>query len=388
MRRLLGTLIAAILGIAWFAAPARSQQTSQRSGQQASQPAGQQARRARVNYPTKEGDYIIHNFHFESGETMPELRMHYLTLGQPQKDANGRTTNAVLILHGTTGSGRQFLSPSFAGVLYGPGQLLDITKYYLILPDNIGHGKSSKPSDGMRAHFPQYDYQDMVKAQHDLLENGLGVNHLRLVMGTSMGCMHSFMWGEMYPDDVDALMPLACEPVQIAGRNRMWRKMLMDAIHADPAWDNGDYKTEPVQGMRTVIDLMAIAGSAPLEMQVRYPTRDAADAVVVRSTEARLKAVESGSFDANDVWYAFNSSRTYDPSPDLEKIKAPLMWVNSADDFINPPDLGIAEREIKRVKRGKYVLIPESDKTRGHGTHTMAIFWQQYMKELLDESQH
>jgi homoserine O-acetyltransferase/O-succinyltransferase len=336
---------------------------------------------------TQEDDHLIHNFHFRSGETLPDMRIHYTTLGKPVHDARGITTNAVLILHGTTGSGNNFLVPSFAGELFGSGQLLDASRYYIILPDNVGAGKSSKPSDGMHAHFPQYDYADMVAAQHDLIFNGLGVNHLRLVMGTSMGCMHSWMWGEMYPEEMDALMPLACLPVEIAGRNRMWRKMLMDAIRADPAWKGGDYTSEPLQGLRTAMDLMLIAGSAPVAMHKAFSTRDSADKFVERDTEEYMKNVH-GAFDANDVWYAFNASRDYNPSPNLEKITAPVMFVNSADDFINPPELGIAQSKIQRVKKGKFVLIPASDKTRGHGTHTRAVFWKQYLKELLDESQH
>ena len=337
---------------------------------------------------TQEGDYVIHDFHFRSGEQLPELRIHYTTLGKPVRDGKGRTQNAVLILHGTTGTGHQFLSPPFADVLFGPGQLLDIQRYYIILPDGIGHGKSTKPSDGMHAHFPQYDYADMVAAQHDLVMHGLGVDHLRLVMGTSMGCMHSWMWAETFPDDMDAVMPLACLPVQIAGRNRMWRKMIMDAIRDDPAWKGGDYQSEPKDGLRTAMDLMLIAGSAPIAMQKEYPTRDAADTLVSRYLDRQMKSIESGAVDANDFWYAFNASRDYDPSPDLEKIKAPVMFVNSADDFINPPELGIAEREIRRVKNGKFVLIPASDQTHGHGTHTWAAFWQDRLKELLAESEH
>jgi homoserine O-acetyltransferase len=343
-------------------------------------------RTASRNLLAAEGDYTIRDFHFRSGESLGELRVHYTTLGTPAKDARGRTTNAVLILHGTTGSGHQFLTPSFAGVLFGPGQLLDIQRYYIILPDDIGHGKSSKPSDGLHAHFPNYDYADMVTGEHELVANGLHVDHLRLVMGTSMGCMHSWMWGEMYPDDMDALMPLACQPVEIAGRNRMWRKMVMDAIRSDPAWKGGDYTSEPLLGLRTAADLMLIAGSAPMAMQKAYPTREAADAFLDAYMGRELKAIQSGAIDANDYWYAFNASRDYDPSPHLEEIKAAVAFVNSADDFINPPELAIAEREIQRVKRGKFVVIPASDQTHGHGTHTWPVFWQQYLKELLAES--
>jgi homoserine O-acetyltransferase len=228
----------------------------------------------------------------------------------------------------------------------------------------------------------------MVAAQHELLVHGLEVNHLRLVIGTSMGCMHSWIWGETYSEEMDALMPLACLPVEIAGRNRMWRKMLMDGIRADPAWKGGDYTSEPIDGLRTAIDLFLIATGAPISLQKSFPTRDAADEYVDGYMVARFRAVQSGAIDANDMWYAFNASRDYDPSPWLEKIKAPVMFINSADDFINPLELGIAEREIKRVKRGRFVLIPGSDQTHGHGTHTWAAFWQQYLKELLDESRH
>jgi homoserine O-acetyltransferase/O-succinyltransferase len=331
----------------------------------------------------QEGDFVVRDFHFQSGEILPEVRLHYTTLGKPVKDASGRTTNAILILHGTGGSGAGLLRPIFAGVLFGPGQLLDATRYYIILPDNIGHGKSSKPSDGMRAHFPQYDYADMIALQHDLVETGLGVNHLRLVMGTSMGCMHAWMWGETYPDAMDALMPLACLPVQIAGRNRMWRKMVIDGIRQDPEWKNGDYSVEPRAALEISADFLLTAGSAPLHMQEDLPTRAAADKFLDDSMK-RLSA----DLDANDFLYAVSASRNYDPSSGLEEIKVPVMFINSADDFINPPELGIAEREIKKVKHGQFVLLPTSEQTYGHGTHTHAAVWQQYLKQLLDESQH
>ncbi len=329
-----------------------------------------------------EGDFVINNFRFQSGETLPEVRMHYTTFGAPVKDSRGHTTNAVLILHGTGGTGQQFLRPIFAGVLFGPGQLLDTNKYYIILPDNVGHGKSSKPSDGMHAHFPQYDYADMVALQHELVEKGLGVDHLRLVMGTSMGCMHSWMWGEDYPDEMDALMPLACLPVQIAGRNRIWRKMVIDGIRGDPEWKNGDYSAQPRAALEVSADFLVIAGSAPLQMQQELPARDAAD----KYLEETIQRIASG-LDANDFLYAVSASRDYDPSSKLGLVQAPAMFINSADDFINPPELGIAEQEIKQVKKGRFVLLPTSEKTHGHGTHTWAAVWQQYLKELLDESQ-
>lgn len=330
----------------------------------------------------QQGNYVAHDFHFRSGEQLPEMRLHYRTLGSPHRDARGRVDNAVLILHGTGGTGAQFLASYFAGVLFGPGQLLDATKYYIVLPDDIGHGGSSKPSDGMHAHFPHYDYDDMVAAEHLLLTEGLHVDHLRLVMGTSMGCMHSWVWGETYPGFADALMPLACLPVQIAGRNRMMRKMAMDAITDDPAWDHGDYTAQP-PGLRTSIEMLLIMGSSPLQMQEHDPTSDDADAYLKSFLDAHFKTT-----DANDFLYAFNSSRNYDPSANLEKIRVPVMAVNSADDFINPPELDIMPKMIQRVAKGKFVLLPITEETRGHGTHTRAAIWQQYLAELLQESAH
>jgi len=327
---------------------------------------------------THEGDFVVDNFKFRSGETLPELRLHYTTLGTARRDTAGHVTNAVMILHGTGGDGHQFLRPQFSGVLFVPGGILDAAKYFIILPDGIGHGKSSKPSDGMRAHFPQYDYDDMVAAQHALLVDGLHVDHARLIMGTSMGCMHAFVWGEAYPDFMDALMPLACLPVRIAGRNRMWRKMTMDAIRNDPAWAGGDYKTEPLAGLRTATDLLIIAGSAPIPLQKDHPTRESADAFLDETVARILPGL-----DANDLLYQVNASRNYDPSPHLETIRARVMWVNSADDFINPPELGIAEAMVKRIPHARFVLIPASDRTHGHGTHTWAAIWKDHLAEVL-----
>src|SRR5215469_5058001 len=343
---------------------------------------GQEEAKTAHNWPgPQQGDYVVHDFYFQSGESLAEVRIHYHTLGKPVKDAAGRTTNAVLILHGTGGSGNTFFRPIFAGVLFGPGRPLDATKFFIIVPDNVGHGKSSKPSDGMHAHFPQYEYADMIGLQHELVEKGLGVNHLRLILGTSMGCMHAWMWGETYADYMDAMMPLACLPVQIAGRNRIWRKMVIDGIRQDPEWKGGEYTTEPRAGLQILADFLIIAGGAPLHMHEELPTRDAADKYL-EETMARL----TSSLDVNDHLYAISASRDYDPSGKLETIKAPVMFMNSADDFINPPELGIAEREIKRVKNGKFVLLPASEETHGHGTHTWAAVWQQYLKELLDRS--
>lgn len=330
----------------------------------------------------READYIIENFAFSSGETLPELRMHYTTLGKPKRDKSGRIVNAVMILHGTGGTGQQFYRPQFADVLFRTGGLLDPAKYYIILPDNIGHGKSSKPSDRLRAKFPVYGYADMVAAQHELLTKGLGVDHLRLIMGTSMGCMHSFIWGETHPDFMDAMMPLACLPVEIAGRNRMWRKLAIDAIRSDPDWKAGDYKDQPKEALRTVASLLLIAGGSPIPLQAEYPKRQAVDPMV----EERV-AQSIGGLDANDFLYQVSASFDYDPSPGLEKIEAPVMWINSGDDFINPPELGVAEREAKRLKRGDYVLIPASDETHGHGTHTWAALWEDNLRTLLQRSE-
>jgi homoserine O-acetyltransferase len=328
-----------------------------------------------------EGSYVIPNFHFVSGESLPELRIHYLTLGKVHRNAQGHVDNAVLILHGTGGRGKNFMRERFAGVLFGKDQLLDAHRYFIILPDGIGHGDSSKPSDGLRAHFPHYEYADMVAAQHTLVTAGLGVDHLRLVMGTSMGCMHTWLWAERYGSEIDALMPLACLPVPIAGRNRVWRKLLIEAIRSDKDWQDGEYKSEPTAALRTAASLLLIAGSAPLEMQHDLPTRDAADEFADKFMQLELDEL-----DANDVLYQVDASRNYDPEAQLDQISAPVMWINSADDFINPPELGIAEREVKRLKNGRFVLIPASERTHGHGTHSWPALWQEYLKELLERS--
>jgi homoserine O-acetyltransferase/O-succinyltransferase len=330
-----------------------------------------------------EGDFKVHNFRFRSGEVLPEMNLHYATYGKPVTDSAGRVTNAVMVLHATTGSGQQFTSPRFAGVLFGPGQLLDATRYFIILPDSIAHGHSTKPSDGLHAHFPHYDYDDMVEAQHLLLTDGLKINHLRLLMGTSMGCMHSWIWAETYPDFMDAVLPLACLPVQAAGRNRMMRKMIMDAITADPAYMNGDYKQQPRSGLRSAMNVFLLMTSSPLQMQRDFPTREQADAYVDRFMQNQIDKI-----DANDTLYAFDASRTYDPAPKLTQVKAHVMFINSADDLINPPELGIAEREIKNVKNGRFVLLPISDQTRGHGTHSIPAIWKQYLSDLLTETEH
>jgi homoserine O-acetyltransferase len=323
---------------------------------------------------------ILKDFRFETGETLAELKMHFLTLGEPHRNHAGEIDNAVMVLHGTGGSGAQFLRPQFADELYGPGQPLDIGKYWIILPDNIGHGGSSKPSDGLRMKFPKYTYDDMVEAQHAMLRQ-LGVARLRLIMGTSMGCMHIFVWGEKYPGFAKALMPLACEPIEIAGLNRMWRQMVIDAIEADPAWQGGNYTAQPMQALRTAESILVIAGGAPLYLQKQYPTREKATAYVRETVEKGI-----GGLDANDTIYQFDSSRNYNPWPDLEKITAPMMWVNSADDFINPRNLDIPQQAVKRMKNARFRLVPESSDTHGHGTHTWAKFWKADLIELLERS--
>jgi len=328
-------------------------------------------------WPTREGDVVLKDFRFRDGESLPQLKIHYTTLGSPHRNAAGRIDNAVMVLHGTGGDGKQFLRPQFADELYGPGEPLDIRKCYIILPDNIGHGKSSKPSDGLRMKFPKYDYADMVEAQRQMLAS-LGITHMRLIMGTSMGCMMSFMWGEEHPDFASALMPLACEPIEIAGLNRMWRQMLIDGIEKDPAWDGGNYTKEPVQGLRTAASILVIAGGAPLNLQKIYPTREAAKAYAEQAVDRYI-----GEMDANDTIYQFESSRNYNPWPNLEKITAPMMWVNSADDFINPRNLDVPQRAVKRIKNARFRLIPESNDTHGHGTHTWAKFWKADLSALL-----
>jgi homoserine O-acetyltransferase/O-succinyltransferase len=336
-----------------------------------------------VDYPPPtEGDYAIRDFKFTSGETLPELRVHYRTLGKPQKDGEGKTTNAILIMHGTTGSGAQFIRPEFAGELFGKDQPLDATKFFIVLPDGIGHGKSSKPSDGMHAKFPRYGYLDMIEAQYRLLAEGLDINHARLVMGTSMGGMHTWLWGELHPDFMDALMPLASLPTQISGRNRAWRRTVIDAIRNDPAWNGGEYKTPP-PSLRSAAEMLWFMSSNPVLRQKEAPTLAKTDELLDKFVQQILKTD-----DANDVLYAVEASHDYDPGPNLQKIRAPLLAINSADDLINPPELGILEREIKRVSRGRAIVIPLSDKTRGHGSHTIAALWKDQLMGLLKETEN
>jgi len=331
--------------------------------------------------PPTEADFVIKDFPFAAGETLPELRIHYRTIGRLEKDGQGHARNAVLITHGTTGSGAQFIRPEFAGELFGKDQPLDPAKYFIVLPDGIGHGKSSKPSDGMHAKFPRYGYIDMVEAQYRLLKDGLGVDHARLIMGTSMGGMHTWLWGELHPDFMDALLPLASLPAQISGRNRAWRRLGIDAIRNDPGWNNGEYKTPP-SSMRTVTEMLWLMSSNPVLRQKEAPSLARADEVL-----DKFVADQTRTLDCNDALYALEASRDYDPGPGLEKIRAPLLAINSADDLINPPELGLLEREIKRVRRGRALIIPLSDQTRGHGSHTVAALWKDQLSSLLTESE-
>jgi homoserine O-acetyltransferase len=326
----------------------------------------------------REGDFVMKDFRFSTGETLPELKIHYRTLGGPRRDPGGAVRNAVLILHGTTGTGRQFLSEAFAGALFGRGQLLDAERFFIILPDGIGHGGSSKPSDGLRTRFPRYTYDDMVTAQHRLLTEGLGVDHLRLLLGTSMGGMHAWVWAETFPEFADGWVPLAALPAPIAGRNRAWRRMILDAIRTDPEWKNGEYDKEP-RGLSGAIALLVLMGGNPVQWQAAAPTRDAADRYLEDLTRNRLAGA-----DANDLLYAFEASREYDPGPGLERIRRPVLAINFADDLINPPELGLFEKAVARVPQGRAVLVPASGQTRGHGTHSLPAVWQSHLGAFLE----
>lgn len=330
------------------------------------------------NATPKEADAILKDYVFADGKRLPEVKIHYTTLGTPMRDAQGNISNAVMILHGTGGTGHQFFQPQFGGELFGPGQVLDTAKYFIILPDNIGHGKSSKPSDGLRMAFPKYDYADMIATQHQLVTKTLGIKKLKLILGTSMGCMHAFMWGALYPEAVEKLAPFACLPVEIAGQNRMWRKLSIDAIKADPTWAEGNYSSLPLSGLRTAATLSLVAGANPLALQAQFPTRAAAE---IYTDEAFARIVTRN--DANDIIYQLDSSRNYNPWPTLESIKAPMLWINSADDFINPSKYGITELAMKRLPSARFILIPASPETKGHGTHTWAKFWKNDLAALL-----
>ena len=331
-------------------------------------------------YPTPvDGDFIARDFAFTSGERLPEVKIHYRTVGAPRKDADGVVRNGVLILHGTGGSGGGFLNQNYAGRLFGKGQPLDAEKYFIILPDNVGHGGSSKPSDGLRMKFPKYRYTDMVKLQHALVTQGLGLTNLKLVMGTSMGAMHAWNWGYMYPGFAAGLVPLASNPVEIGGRNRVWRKFLIDAIEKDPTWKNGDYTEQP-RGLASAIGFLLMATSVPLQWQKQFPTITETDKWVADQVASRTKNT-----DANDMLYHYHAIEDYNPAPHLSKITAPLLAINSADDFVNPPELPMMETLIKQVKKGRFILLPITDQTRGHGTHSIPAIWGPELVKFLKE---
>ena len=324
-----------------------------------------------ADYPAPvEADWTARDFRFHTGEVMPALRIHYTTVGKP----GGQP---VLILHGTAGSGTGMLNPGFAGELFGPGQPLDANRYFIILPDAIGTGKSTKPSDGLRTKFPKYNYDDMVAAQYRLVTEGLGLKHLRLVLGNSMGGMQTWIWGTTYPGFMDALVPMASQPTEMSGRNWMMRRMLIDSIRKDPDWNEGNYTTQPKQ-VRTAnvfFNIATIGGTQAY--QKAAPTREKADKLLDDRYAVNFTA------DANDFLYQWESSGDYNPAPGLERIQAALLAINAADDERNPPELGTMERELKRVKNGRLYLIPASENTRGHGTTGIATFWKQQLQEWL-----
>jgi homoserine O-acetyltransferase/O-succinyltransferase len=329
---------------------------------------------AAAEFPApKTGEWIARDFKFHTGEVLPALRLHYTTVGEPSGEP-------VLLLHGTTGSGTGLLAAGFGGELFGPDQPLDARKYFIILPDGIGHGKSSKPSDGLRAKFPRYNYDDMVEAQYRLVTEGLGIRHLRLVLGNSMGGMHTWIWGVKHPEFMDALVPMASQPSEMASRNWMMRRLIVDSIRNDPDWNGGNYTTQP-KSARTASVFYGIAtNGGTLAYQKQAPTRELADKLL----DARLAAAFSA--DANDTLYQWDSSRDYNAAPGLERIRAPLLAINSADDERNPPETGIMDRELKRVKTGRLFLIPASEETRGHGTTGMAKFWSAELRRFLEET--
>ena len=334
-----------------------------------------------MDYPgPSQGDFIVRDFRFASGEVLPELRLHYLTIGTPVRNSEGHIANAILLLHGTNGSGAGFLTEEFAGELFDDGQPLDARHWFIVVPDSIGHGKSSKPSDGLRAKFPHYGYGDMVEAQRRLLVEGFGVDHLRLIVGTSMGGMHAWMWAGSHPGFMDAVFPVACLPAQIAGRNRMERKLIVEAIRNDPEWKGGDYDRQP-QGLVTALRMVAISAGSTKRFYQEAPTQEATDRLLDRMVQQRMKNA-----DANDVLYAWDASRDYDPAPGLDGIRAPVTAVNFADDERNPIALGVMEREMGKIAGGQYVLVAASDRTRGHASLNDAALWKDYLVELLARS--
>jgi homoserine O-acetyltransferase len=326
-----------------------------------------------AEYPQpQDGTWIVKDFRFHTGEVLPELKLHYMTIGA----ASGEP---VLVLHGSSASGQTMLASNFAGELFGPGQPLDAAKYFIIIPDAIGSGKSSRPSDGLRMRFPRFTYDDMVRGQYRLLTEHLGIRHLKLVIGQSMGCMHAWMWGEMYPDFMSTLVPMACQPAAMSGRNWMLRRMFIETIKADPAWNNGNYTAQPPSLKFASVYFSLSTSNGTQHLQAMAPTRALADKVVEERLAQRFAA------DANNLIYSYDAARDYDPAPHLENIKARVLAINSADDERNPPELGILDREIKRVKNGRYYLVPASADTRGHGTTGDARRWKHLLPGPLSE---
>jgi homoserine O-acetyltransferase/O-succinyltransferase len=328
---------------------------------------------------TGESDYVLNDFHFADGESLPALKLHYRTIGQPARNpATGQVQNAILLIHGTTGTGKEFLAKDFRDAMFEPDQPLDATRYYLILPDAIGLGGSSKPSDGLHDRFPHYGYKDMVTAEERLVTDGLGIKHLRLVFGTSMGGMHAWLWGEQYPALMDAIIPVACQPDKIAGRNLLWRRIITTAVRSDPEWKGGDYSRQPPSLARVFpIFKMMTSNAAQLQKELSG----------VEQTNALLESIaelcRSGEIDADDLVHRLEASADYDPAPDLEKIQASVLAINFADDELNPPELGIVDRAKPRIRNGKFVLIPAGSQTQGHMTLRKASIYGSFVADFL-----
>jgi len=326
----------------------------------------------------QEGDFVLEDYVFASGETLPELNLHYTMIGMPHRNAAGEIENAVLLLHGTSGTGKNWLLPSLADELFGAGQPLDASRYFVVMPDGIGRGGSSKPSDGLRAAFPHYRYRDIIASQHRLLTEHLGIRHLRLVLGSSMGGMHGWMWGGMYPGFMDALVPIASQPVEISGRNWISRRIAIEAIRNDPGWHEGNYTTKPVHYIRTA-PFASLMTENVVRLQEMGRTREAADALY------RQWVANVAKGDANDQLYATEAVMDYDPVPLLGKITARLLAINFADDAVNPPELGVVEPAIRKIPGARFVLVPASAETHGHFTHLQAAIWKPHLAAFLEE---
>ncbi len=324
----------------------------------------------------QEGIFIVRDFRFQNSETLPEMKLAYTTLGTPQRDSSGNITNAVLLLHGTTGTGANWLAPSLSEALFRESQPLDAGKYYLILADSIGLGRSSKPSDGLKAKFPRYGYRDMVEAQYRLVTEGLGVKHLRLVLGTSMGGMQTWLWAERYPDMMDAAVAIASQPTEISGRNMLWRRVIIEAIRNDPDWNGGNYTTPPTRFVFAV-PIFAMMVDSATHLQAIAPTREKANAYYDQIVQNAKR------LDANDYLYRWEASADFNPQPDLDKIKARFLAINFSDDLINPPELKVMEREMGRVKNGRYVMIQGGEKSLGHQNLSQGALWSPYVAEFL-----